>query len=101
MFLLQSSVTGGRSETEMQYSVNLIPTPYFYPIGSTPATCLTEQLPPGKRATCLLLGTGDPRDILFTIFNEEDNGTPITFNALSQVFRGSTISLVATSNLPF
>ena len=58
----------------MQYSVNLIPTPYFYPIGVTPANCLTEQLPPGERANCLLLGSGDPRDILFTIFNEEDNG---------------------------
>lgn len=67
----------------MQHTVNVNPRPYFYPIGSTPAVCLTEQLPPGEQANCLLLGGGDPRDILFTIFNEENNGIPFDFVVLN------------------
>ena len=39
----------------------------FYPIGNTPATCLTPNLPPGHDADILLLGCGDARNILFTI----------------------------------
>jgi hypothetical protein len=40
---------------------------YFYPIGNTPAVCLTQGLPPGKKADILLLGCGDVRHILFTL----------------------------------
>jgi hypothetical protein len=47
---------------------------WFYPIGNTAATCLTQDLPPGKQANCLLLGNGDARNILYTIFSEENNG---------------------------
>lgn len=40
---------------------------YFYPIGNTPAVCLTQGLPPEKKADILLLGCGDVRHILFTL----------------------------------
>ncbi|EGN92847.1 hypothetical protein SERLA73DRAFT_172514 [Serpula lacrymans var. lacrymans S7.3] len=41
---------------------------YFYPIGNTSAVCLTRDLPPEENATVLLLGCGDPRNILYTIY---------------------------------
>ncbi|GAB7350551.1 hypothetical protein MBLNU459_g1132t2 [Dothideomycetes sp. NU459] len=40
---------------------------FFYPIGNTPAVCLTQDLPNDKGADILLLGCGDVRSILFTI----------------------------------
>ncbi|KAI0682716.1 hypothetical protein C8T65DRAFT_750161 [Cerioporus squamosus] len=43
---------------------------YFYPIGNTPAVCLTRDIPPEEDATILLLGCGDPRHVLYTIFTE-------------------------------
>ncbi|KAF9066737.1 hypothetical protein BDP27DRAFT_985080 [Rhodocollybia butyracea] len=43
---------------------------YFYPTGNTPAVSLTRDLPPETSANILLLGCGDPRNILFTIYNE-------------------------------
>jgi Domain of unknown function (DUF4470) len=39
---------------------------FFYPLGNTPAVCLTQDLPPEDDATALLLGCGDIRNILFT-----------------------------------
>ncbi|KAI6100532.1 hypothetical protein F5141DRAFT_303100 [Pisolithus sp. B1] len=41
---------------------------FFYPIGNTPAVCLTEELPPEHNANVLLLGCGDPRHILYTVY---------------------------------
>lgn len=41
---------------------------FFYPLGNTPAVCLTQELPPEKQADVLLLGCGDVRSILFTAF---------------------------------
>ena len=38
----------------------------FFPIGNTPAICLTQEIPPRKDADVLLLGCGDVRHILFT-----------------------------------
>ncbi|KAK3333065.1 hypothetical protein B0T19DRAFT_381678 [Cercophora scortea] len=43
---------------------------HFYPIGNTPAVCLTQCLPPEKQAKILLLGCGDARNILFTAFSD-------------------------------
>ncbi len=40
---------------------------FFYPIGNTPAICLTDGLPWEQDADVLLLGCGDVRNILFTI----------------------------------
>ncbi|EED80904.1 predicted protein [Postia placenta Mad-698-R] len=43
---------------------------FFYPLGNTPAVCLTRDIPPEEPANVLLLGCGDPRSVLFTIFSE-------------------------------
>ncbi|TRM66548.1 hypothetical protein BD626DRAFT_451581 [Schizophyllum amplum] len=43
---------------------------FFYPIGNTSAVCLTRDLAPERPATVLLLGCGDPRNVLYTIFCE-------------------------------
>ncbi|KAI5787308.1 hypothetical protein EDC01DRAFT_617866 [Geopyxis carbonaria] len=41
-----------------------------YLIGNTPPFCFTSGLPPEEPAHVLLLGCGDPRSILYTIFSE-------------------------------
>lgn len=41
---------------------------YWYPIGNTPPICLTDYLPGQEDANILLLGCGDPRNILYTVF---------------------------------
>ncbi|KAH6899519.1 hypothetical protein BKA70DRAFT_735204 [Coprinopsis sp. MPI-PUGE-AT-0042] len=48
---------------------------YFYPIGNTSAVSLSGDLPPEEPAKLLLLGCGDPRNVLFTIFTEPENAT--------------------------
>jgi hypothetical protein len=40
----------------------------FYAIGNTPAVCLTGELPPEEAAHILLLGCGDARNILYTVY---------------------------------
>ncbi|KAF9476993.1 hypothetical protein BDN70DRAFT_838420 [Pholiota conissans] len=47
---------------------------YFYPIGNTPPICLTQGLAPEKRADILLLGCGDPRNILYTVYADLADG---------------------------
>ncbi|OJT01820.1 hypothetical protein TRAPUB_7727 [Trametes pubescens] len=50
------------------------PTKYFfYAIGNTAAVCLTRNLPPEEHADILLLGCGDPRHVLYTVFSESDD----------------------------
>jgi hypothetical protein len=51
------------------------PMQWFFPMGQTAAVSLTQDLPPGKQANCLVLGNGDARNILFTLFNEQNSGT--------------------------
>ncbi|KAG8755748.1 hypothetical protein FRC11_005812 [Ceratobasidium sp. 423] len=44
---------------------------FFYPIGNTPAISLTQDLSPEQpTADILLLGCGDPRNILFTLYSD-------------------------------
>ncbi|CCM04095.1 uncharacterized protein FIBRA_06254 [Fibroporia radiculosa] len=43
---------------------------FFYPIGNTSAVCLTRDVSPEESADILLLGCGDPRSVLYTIFSE-------------------------------
>ena len=45
----------------------------FYPIGDTPAVDLTDTLTPEDAARVLLLGCGDPRNILFTVHSQKDD----------------------------
>lgn len=49
--------------------------PYLYPVGNTPAVCLTDTLPPEADARVLLLGCGDIRNILCTAYNDAGSGT--------------------------
>ncbi|EGN93494.1 hypothetical protein SERLA73DRAFT_115908 [Serpula lacrymans var. lacrymans S7.3] len=44
---------------------------FFYPIGNTTAVCLTQDLAPEENANVLLLGCGDPRNILYTLYASE------------------------------
>jgi hypothetical protein len=46
---------------------------------------MTQDLPHGKPANCLVPGNDDPRNILFTLFHEENNGRP-TCPSLIQEF---------------
>ncbi|KAI0067004.1 hypothetical protein BV25DRAFT_1878026 [Artomyces pyxidatus] len=48
---------------------------FFYPIGNTPACCLTQDVPPEQPANILLLGCGDPRNILYTIYASGTDAT--------------------------
>lgn len=43
-------------------------TVHFYPVGNTPPLNLTQNLPPEQDANILLLGCGDPRNILYTLY---------------------------------
>jgi hypothetical protein len=50
---------------------------FFYPIGNTPAVNLTRDLPREQPANILLLGCGDVRNILFTVYADQDSGLSI------------------------
>ena len=43
---------------------------FFYPIGNTSAIDLTDTLTPEETAHVLLLGCGDPRNVLFTVHSQ-------------------------------
>lgn len=49
--------------------VHIAQPPFFYAAGNTPAVCLTQNLPPEKDAALLLLGCGDIRNVLFTVYS--------------------------------
>ncbi|EAU82305.1 hypothetical protein CC1G_08917 [Coprinopsis cinerea okayama7 len=50
---------------------------FFYPFGNTSPISLTVDLPVEEPAKMLLLGCGDPRNVLYTIFTEPDKATRI------------------------
>lgn len=47
---------------------------FFYPLGNTPAICLTQDLTYKEKAKVLLLGCGDVRNILFTVYADGGYG---------------------------
>ncbi|TEB27907.1 hypothetical protein FA13DRAFT_1666645 [Coprinellus micaceus] len=51
---------------------------FFYPIGNTSAVSVTADLPPEEPACVLLLGCGDPRNILHTVATET-HSRPLDF----------------------
>ncbi|KAH9217441.1 hypothetical protein DL95DRAFT_406771 [Leptodontidium sp. 2 PMI_412] len=63
--------------------INLIT--FYYPIGNTPAVCLTQDLPPEDDADILLLGCGDFRNILFTAYADSAPSKHMTVSAKSFV----------------
>ncbi|KAI5808996.1 hypothetical protein DFH27DRAFT_510162 [Peziza echinospora] len=53
---------------------------YFHATSTTPATCLTQDIPPEQPANILLLSCGDPGNILFTLYNSDpDCGRVVDF----------------------
>ncbi|KAK0243382.1 hypothetical protein EDD85DRAFT_814852 [Armillaria nabsnona] len=50
---------------------------FFYPIGNTSPISLTQDLPPDIPADILLLGCGDPRNILHTLHSDLRCGTSL------------------------
>ncbi|CAE6441890.1 unnamed protein product, partial [Rhizoctonia solani] len=51
---------------------------FFYPIGNTAAISLTQDLSPEQSAAdILLLGCGDPRNILFTLYSDLTKGQAV------------------------
>jgi hypothetical protein len=42
---------------------------FFYPVGNTSPSSLLQHVPPNDDADILLLGCGDPRNILFSVYS--------------------------------
>ena len=51
---------------------------FFYALGNTPPVCLTQTLAPEEPTKALLLGAGDPRNILHTISSGLKSGKSFT-----------------------
>jgi hypothetical protein len=62
----------------MLYPVDASPLQTFSPLSSEPPTSFTQDLSPDAPADCLLLECGDVRNILWTLFYDEDKGKPAT-----------------------
>ncbi|KAI1612183.1 hypothetical protein EDD36DRAFT_277223 [Exophiala viscosa] len=58
----------------MAVPARIEPVTYFYATGNTPAVNLAQSLPPEKDGTCLLLGCGDVRNVLFTAYSRLPSG---------------------------
>ena len=58
---------------------------YYYPLGNTPAICLTQQLPPEENARILSLGCGDIRNILYTAYADHGHGKLVQWVACIEV----------------
>jgi len=54
----------------MAYTLHLEKIRFFYAMGNSPAVNLADHLPHDEKADILLLGCGDARNILFTVFSE-------------------------------
>ncbi|KAJ7168671.1 hypothetical protein C8R46DRAFT_1092306 [Mycena filopes] len=53
---------------------------FFYPIGNTSAVSLLRDIAPEEPANVLLLGCGDPRSVLYSIFSEHSHSDrPLDF----------------------
>ncbi|GJE85046.1 DUF4470 and zf-MYND domain-containing protein [Phanerochaete sordida] len=48
--------------------------PFFYPIGNTSPVSLFQHIPPEDDADILLLGCGDPRNMLYSIYARGEGG---------------------------
>jgi Domain of unknown function (DUF4470) len=56
----------------MLHAVDVGPLQWFFPMGTSSAVSLTHELPPGRPARGLLLGNGDLRNLLFTLYNDQN-----------------------------
>ena len=62
---------------------NAAPIKWFQPFAKSPATCLTQDLPPSIDANCLLLDGGDPTPILYTLWREHSACTRLQSMSLT------------------
>jgi Domain of unknown function (DUF4470) len=86
----------------LPYAVDASPLRSFAPLRNEPPASFTQDLLPGKHADVLLLGCGDPRNILFTVFYDEGKGTLLFTgypNEQDSLVRIRTTLLVVISNL--
>lgn len=68
---------------------HLLTDTFFYAIGNTPAVNLTSSVPPDQDADILLLGCGDVRNILFSIYMDMGNGTFYTLRFKAKLLIGT------------
>ena len=73
-----------RPPSTMAHTVMFTAKNYFYPIGNTSAVVLTDTLTPEEPANLLLLGCGDPRNILFTVYNQTDDSECWEFGSFNR-----------------
>lgn len=59
---------------------HLVTASFLYAIGNTPAVNLINSVPPDQDADVLLLGCGDVRSILFSVYMDIGNGELSIFN---------------------
>ncbi|KAH4179419.1 MYND-type zinc finger protein samB [Parastagonospora nodorum] len=77
--------------------VHIAQPPFFYAAGNTPAVCLTQNLPPEKDAALLLLGCGDIRNLLFTVYS----GTGISKHSATWTYYSLLTSNTDSRKLDF
>ena len=71
-----------RPQTIMLHPVHSLNSRYFYPIGNTPAVSLLSHQPPEKECVnMLLLGCGDERNILYTVFSNQNSKLSCPYHA--------------------
>lgn len=59
---------------------------FFYPVGNTSPVSLLQHVPPTEDADILLLGCGDPRNILFSVYsNAVDEGELMVARRVTRV----------------
>lgn len=68
---------------------------FFYPIGNTSAVCLTGELPPEQPADILLLGCGDVRNVLYTVYADlgARKWSCIAYDDISLSFQNRDLSI--------
>lgn len=70
-----TSFFGSNADIDMALRpAHIVQNPYLYPVGNTPAVCLTDSLAPEIDAKVLLLGCGDVRNIMFTVYSGGSSG---------------------------
>jgi hypothetical protein len=62
----------------MDYRYDVSPLKPFCPLANEPPTSFLQDVPVEMRAACLLLGCGDPRKILFSLFYDQNKGKALT-----------------------
>jgi hypothetical protein len=70
LYHIHQPLETNRTHIAMAHPLLWPPKTFFYPVGNTSAVCLTQDLAPEQTADVLLLGCGDPRNILYTVYSD-------------------------------